>query len=223
MLPHHIFQMCLLQCFRFNFNFGATVDYLLWGAKRTLFLNFFFENRLPNLIWKQIDNRFEYLKNQIENKFKNWKCFENDFINWKWFRKTKMNLKNENKFEKWKWTWISIYILGSATWHHPTVSPSSFRIYLLPPRNNRPLDMSLPVWLSCPPIKSGGWIAVAWTHDSSPPIVHSRKGGGSIAAVNDTQPTQRRWRRNGRTGGFHLRKVPVTPRCDVLTKFSSFH
>jgi hypothetical protein len=76
----------------------------LWGAKRTLFLKKKFKNRLPNLIWKQVDNRFEYW-NQVENKFKNWKCFENDFINWKWFQKMKMNLKNENEFEKWKWIW----------------------------------------------------------------------------------------------------------------------
>jgi hypothetical protein len=65
----------------------------LWGAKWTLFPKKIFKNRLPYLIWKQIDNRFEYW-NQVENKLKNWKRFENEFINWKWFWKMKMISKN---------------------------------------------------------------------------------------------------------------------------------
>jgi len=184
-------------------------------------------------------NWFHKLKMILKN--------ENDFEKLKWIWKTKMISKNENEFEKWKWTWkmkmnLNIHTISGVRYDttllYPQLSPDAIATPRQPTSHwwlcrwfqpARPSAIMSALAGRCwpplppqrPPLKSLSTAGRVLPYTKIDYTIQREKF--HVPAVNDTQPTQQRWRRNGRMGGFHLRKVPVTPRYDVLAKFSSFH
>jgi hypothetical protein len=158
-----------------------------------------------------------------------------------------MNLKNENELEKWKWTWkmkmnLNIHTISGVRYDttllYPQLSPDAIATprqptshwwlcrWFQPARPSAILSaLAGRCWPPLPPqrqpLKSLSTAGRVLPYTKIDYTIQREKF--HVPAVNDTQPTQQRWRRNGRMGGFHLRKVPVTPRYDVLAKFSSFH